>query len=321
MNRSIVLLVTGLLCVVVQSTLAQTFEEAASLFQRRKFDHAKPILEQVVKRDNKHAQAHYYLATICLLPAHRDDDRAVDLAEVATELEPNNADYHYILGAALGTKARDAGMIKQAFLAPKIKNAFARAVELNPNHTQARIGLAQYYMNAPSIMGGDKAKAAEHIEAVISLDEVVGRSYKARMLESEKKLVEAEQQLTTLVQNRPSDWRGWKNLGYFYVRTEKPEKAIDAFRKYVAAKPDTADAYDSLAEGFLKKGEADQAIVQLTKSLELDQTFAPSLMKLGRAYEMKKQPKEAREAYQKLLAVDSNPNRRKEAEQKLKELK
>jgi len=311
----------GMLFVAVQSLPAQSLEEAASLFQKRKFDEAKPALEEIIKKDRKNAQAHYYLATIHLLPAYLDNDKAVDLAETAIKLDANNADYHYIHGAALGIKVRDAGVIKQAFLAPKVKNAFARAVELNPNHVQARIGLVQYLLNAPSIMGGDKEKAAEHIEAVVKLDEVVGRSFRSRLFESEKKHAEAEQELKIVVQNHASDWRGWRNLGYYYLRNEKPDQSFDAFKKYVSVKPDTADAYDSLAEGLLRKGNADQAIIQLNKSLQLDPTFGPSLLKLGRAHEMKKQTKEAREAYQKLLAVDSNPNRRKEAEKKLKELK
>jgi len=43
-------------------------------------------------------------------------------------------------------------LIKQAFLAPKVKNAFKRAVELNPQNAQAHIALAEFYLIAPSIV-------------------------------------------------------------------------------------------------------------------------------------------------------------------------
>ncbi len=252
---TIFFLVAFQLCAVAQSV----DDTRAALNKGNNVD-AKGILEEILKKDKKNADAHYWLGLALLRRDILDADAAVDHMEEAVDLNPNNADYQYGLGAALGTKARDANLLKKAWLAPKIKSAFEKAVALNPKHIQAHIGLADFYQQAPGIMGGDNEKA-------------------------------------------------WKQAD-----------AILAFQKYVELRPDTTDSYDSLAEGFLQKKDYDQAIVNLKKALTLDENFLPSIHRLALTYELKGQKKEAREAYQRVLAIDTNQDRRKNVEKKLKEL-
>ena len=123
---------------------AQTIDEGVALVQQKKYTEAKTVFEQILDKNKNDAEAHYHLGWLLLNRGFKDRnvDEAVDQLEKAVELNPNNADYQFRYGAALGEKTQNAGMIKQAFLAPKIKNAFKRAVELNPQHTQARIGLS-----------------------------------------------------------------------------------------------------------------------------------------------------------------------------------
>ncbi len=183
----------------------------------------------------------------------------MDHLEEAVDLSPNNADYHFALGEALGAKTTRAGMLKQAMLAPRIKNAFEKAVQLNPKHLGANIGLAQYYSQAPGFMGGDMEKAMVLADVVLSLDEYQGHRLKAQIYERDKRADKAEQEWKILSSKQPKDWRVWKNLGYFYLRTNRAETAVGALDKYVALKPDTADSYDSRAEAFLKMSKLDEA--------------------------------------------------------------
>ncbi len=60
-------------------------------------------------------------------------------------------------------------------------------------------------------------------------------------------------------------------LGYMMLyRRQSPDKAIEFFRFNVAHYPDSANAYDSLAEGYMVKGEKALAIENYEKSLKLD---------------------------------------------------
>ena len=249
-----------------------------------------------------------------------DVDKAIEETEEAVELEPNRAHFHYLYGAALGIKTQTAGMFKQALLAPKTKKAFARAVELDPNHVLARIALAQYYLMAPSIMGGDEEEGWKQIDAIIKLDEVQGRTLKANFLARSKKQDEAEKEYKILIASKPKDWRVWHRYGYFCLRFEKVDEAITSFKKYVELRPDTADSYQSLAEGYEKKKDYDAALMNLNKSLSIDKKYVPALLTLGDVYKAKGQKKEAKETYQQALSSTNNEYYKKQAEKKLKEL-
>ncbi|MGH2567727.1 MAG: tetratricopeptide repeat protein, partial [Bacteroidota bacterium] len=295
-----------LLILFQAAAVAQTVDDARAELRKGNPVEAKRQLETILNKDKNSAEAHYWLGMTLLRRETLDADEAADHMEEAVDLNPNNADYQYGLGAALGTKAQNSNPLKQAWLAPKIKSAFEKAVVLNPKHLQARAGLADFYQMAPGIMGGDDEKAWKEADAILAMDEFMGRAQRARMFQRDKKAVEAEAEWKTLTANLPNEWRAWKNLGYFYLRTNRPDESLTPFRKYVELRPDTADSYDSLAEGFLQKKEYEQAIANLNKALSLDQNFVASMHRLAQTYELLGQKKEAREAYQRVLALDTN---------------
>ncbi len=315
---SVALILFGVQC----SLFGQTIDEGRALLQQRKYKEAKAVFETLLKKDDNNAEAHLYLGMVYLNRNNPENnvDEAVDETEKAVELAPNNAECQYGYGAALGTKVRNAGVIKQMFLAPKIKKAFQRAVELDPKHVQARLGLAQYYFMAPSIAGGDEEEGWKQVDEIIKLDEVAGRLTKAGFLERQKKNDDAEKEYRSLISSRPNDWRIWKAYGYFEYRMERYDKSANCFEKYVDLRPDTADSYQSLAEVLLKKGDTERAIGNCTKSLSIESNFVPAIITLGEAYQAKGQKKEAKEAYQRAISLAQNDYYKTQAEKKLKEV-
>jgi Tfp pilus assembly protein PilF len=325
MNNKMKLKLFGLsIAVVLLYTLAsaQTVDEGKALIQSGKYKEAQAVFEEMIKKNDNNAEAHSQLGFLFLIRRNPDFDidKAVDETEKAVELEPNNADYQYNYGAAIGIKTQNAGIFKQAILAPKVKKAFARAVELNPKLIQARIGLAQYYLMAPSIMGGDEDEAWKQIDEVIKLDEVIGRTTKAGFLARSKKNEEAEKEYKILVASKSKEWRVWHRYGYFCMRLERYDDAINHFKKYIELRPDTADSYQSLAEALLKKGNVDLAMSNLNKSLSIDKEFVPAIISLGEAYQAKGQKSEARESYKRAISIAQNEYYKKQAEKKLKEV-
>lgn len=300
--------------------LAQTVEEGVRQFQHGKWSEAKRTFESILQKDEKSADAHYWLGLLLTRPDFKNEDAAVEHMERAVELNPANADYHYGLGAAYGTQAQSASILKQVFIAPKVKREFERAVELNPRHLQAHMGLAEYYRQAPGIMGGDADKAWKEADAIIALDEIAGRTFKARLFERDKKFAEAESELKTMVTNQPKDWRSWRNMGLYYLRIQKSDEALAAFNKYVELRPDTADAYARLGQAYVLKKDAERAIAVSKKALAMDKELTTAVWNLAQAYEMKGQKKDARETYQFLFSNETNSDRKKSLEKKIKEL-
>src|SRR4051812_20274064 len=78
-----------------------------------------------------------------------DEDAAATLFEKAVAQNPKSAEAHYLLGSAYGSQAQKAGIFGQASLAGKTRDEFEKAVELDPNHLDARFGLLQFYAFAP----------------------------------------------------------------------------------------------------------------------------------------------------------------------------
>ena len=315
------IIVAAVLCVLTNIS-AQTVDEGIALVQQKKYEEAKSVFERLIDKNKNDAEAHYHLGLLFMNRnfKNRDVDNAVDELEKAVDLNPNNADFQFRYGAALGEKAQNAGLIKKALLAPKIKKAFAKSVELNPQNSRARIALAQYYLIAPSIMGGDEAEGWKQLDEAIALDEIQGRTVKASFLARAKKNNEAEDEYKILVNAYPKDWRVWKNYGYFCLYIDRNDEAIKYFQKYVVLRPDTADSYQSLAEALLKKGETDQAMTNLDKSLSIDNEYVPAIISMGEAYQAKGRKKEAKEAYQRAISITQNEYYKDRAEKKLKEV-
>jgi Tfp pilus assembly protein PilF len=309
-----------LTCLLPVALLGQAVDSARAELRKGNAKEAKTILEDALKKDGKNAEAHYALGLIFLRRDMLDADAAEDEMDEAIELNPNNADYYFGLGAALGTKAQNTNPLKQAWLAPKVKSAFENAVALNPKHLQAHLGLADFYQMAPGIMGGSNTKAWQEADIALSLDEYQGRAKRAQMFLRDKKVSEAEGEWKTLTTNLPNEWRAWKRLGYFYISNGRADESIAPFQRFVQLRPDTADSYDSLAEGFLAKKDYDTAIANAKKALELDQKFVNALYTLAGAHEQKGQKLDAREYYQQALALDTNVDRRKNTEKTLARL-
>jgi dienelactone hydrolase len=69
-------------------------------------------------------------------------------------------------------------------------------------------------------------------------------------------------------------------IGYELIWDGRPERSMDVFRLNAEAHPQSADAHDSLAEGYLVNGKKDQAIRSYRRSVELNPGNKNALEKL-----------------------------------------
>jgi CubicO group peptidase (beta-lactamase class C family) len=70
-------------------------------------------------------------------------------------------------------------------------------------------------------------------------------------------------------------------LGYQLLQTKKVADAIEIFKLNVEMFPQSANAYDSLGEGYMTSGNKDLALANYKKSLELDPKNANATAKLA----------------------------------------
>jgi Tfp pilus assembly protein PilF len=138
------------------------------------------------------------------LLASNQAEKAVDILEKGVAAKPNDAVRHYWLGSAYGTVAQQSGMFKAASMVGKVRDEFAKAVQLDPNYIEARMGLMEFYLRAPGIMGGDEDKAREQANDIKKRDALAGHRALATIAASKKDMNGARAEYIAAVRENPT---------------------------------------------------------------------------------------------------------------------
>ena len=252
-------------------------EKARKLLNENKFEKGKTILEEILDNDDKNHEAYFMLGKTYM--ALKDYEEATENFEEAVDLQDKNADYHFWLGQAIAQDAQESNYISQAMMASDILEEFERTIELDPTHIPGRVGVINFYIAAPGIMGGDIEKAELNAKELLKLDEMRGRSALARIYLQQEKMDSVKIQINILENNFENDrslGNFYNSLGYYYLGKNNIEKAIKAFEKQVEINPESANSYDSLGDGYKAAGRRDDAIAQYKKALEINPDFSAS---------------------------------------------
>ncbi|OQY03210.1 MAG: hypothetical protein B6I25_08320 [Planctomycetales bacterium 4572_13] len=183
------------------------------------------------------------------------------------ELNPQNARAYYNLGVVKSRQGESADAVI----------AYTKALALNPVYTRAYYNLGLIHLKM-----GLWEKAEEHFRAITRYDHSAG-SAKAHF-----------------------------QLGY--VLSKQPGKipgAIAAYRQAIVLKPDYVKARNNLAIQLEKiqlekTDDADGAMAELEKSIQLDPSAAGSLYNLGRLYSDAGRLQEAANCYRSAAQADSS---------------
>jgi tetratricopeptide (TPR) repeat protein len=195
-------------------------------------DDAISALQGRIQASPQDAEAHHLLSRAWLLVEKWD--RAVEAAERAVALQTKSSEYHHWLGRAYGNKAEHCNPFCAAGLAGKVRAEFERAVELDAANVQARTDLAEYYMEAPGIMGGSKEKARMQAEQIAQRDPAAAAWVRARLAEKEKQFDIAEKEFRAALEASSSPAGAWLDLAGFYRRRGRWTDLEAAVSKAVA---------------------------------------------------------------------------------------
>ena len=304
--------------VVACCSISQIDSTGIKLIEQRKYKEAQSFFEIAVEKNKRDAEARYYLAVS--LSRQGNFDEAEDEIDEAIDLNENVGKYHHARGEILGQQAMNANVLSQAFLAPKIKNAFLRASELDPSNVTARVALFNYYIMAPGIMGGSEEKALAEADAVTKLDPFRGYLLRANYYNRKKDSVNAESEIKKAIEAAPERGSGYKQLGYFYMNQKRYKEAYGQMKKYIDFEPKNPDAHDSYADVLRAEGKFDLAIEKYLLALSIDKNFSASIFSLADCYEKKSMHQKAKETYRWFLAVEPDGRRAETAKKKINEL-
>jgi Tfp pilus assembly protein PilF len=158
-------------------------------------------------------------------------DRAESSCKKAVSLDPQNSRFHLWLGRVYGEKADRVNFMSAASLAGKVRGEFERAVQLNPQDMEARLDLAEFYIEAPSIVGGGEQKAREQAQSVAPVNPAREHWVYARIAEKKKDNAAAEREYRQYIDLSKGDAEAWLNLALFLRRQKRIDEMEQAIVK------------------------------------------------------------------------------------------
>ena len=247
-----------------------------------------------------------------------DAETASGLFEKAVAQNPKSAEAHYWLGSAYGSMAQKASIFSQASLASKTREEFEKAVELDPNHLDARMGLLQYYTMAPGFMGGSYDKAFAQAAEIKKRDPLMGHRAAAFIYSHQKKTDEAKKEYADEVKEFPKSPRAHLDLGMHFVSDKNYKAGGDEIETALKLDPAFMPAYFRvgqlavLSDGNLVHGEEMLRKYLAYTPKEDEPSLARAHYWLGRIFEKQGKKAEAKASYATSLKL--NPNQKDVAE-------
>lgn len=291
------------------SSLALANSSAVDLLKLGRADEARRALNATIAENPNDAQAYNLLCRVYFQLERWDS--ALRMAEKSVALDPENSNYHLWLGRAAGRKAENSNPFTAWGLARRVRAEFERAVALDGKNAEARSDLAEYYLEAPGFLGGDRKKARDQGDAVAPYDPALA-SYIYARVEEKQGNDRAEQLYKKAVAESGGGARYLMELAYFYRRAGRMQDMEQAVTQALAAPrkggvPEYDGAYLLMRTGRNYKG----AVQMLRHYLEGDDpvedgpSFRAHYM-LGALLEKMGDRKGAAQQYRAALALASD---------------
>lgn len=232
-----VLLFAGCRAGIPVKTPQMGLEELESAFLQEKWDEVISVGEKRLQGEPDNvvvrfvmSMAYYMKGEYELQDQERslafEDEKGIDdivaWCEQLAKRSPNNYYALLLLGSAY--RAKDE---------VKALESYQRAVEINPNLSDAYVGLAATYW-----VSGKIDDAIKYFKKAIEIN--------------------------------PKDVAAYFNLGILYENIEQIDEAIALYEKTIEIDPNFTDVYVTLGDLYSEKGEKDKAIKTYERVIELD---------------------------------------------------
>ena len=220
-------------------------DDARAALKANDLAKAATLLEPLTGADARDAAAFNLLSQVRL--AQRNAPQAIELAEKATALDATKPEYFAQLGIALGQHIGEVSFMEQAMMSGKLRKAFAKAVELDPNNLSGLIGLARFYASAPEIAGGSIEKAKEFAQRVQQLDPFLGELELGNVAERDENYAEALGHFEAAAKLKPGYAWTQHQCGRMLAKLGRKDEARARFEAALKLNPSLDTAKKALA--------------------------------------------------------------------------
>lgn len=214
----LILLLPGF--IVAQSS----FEKAEKYFNAEQFSKAKPLFQSYLKTHPNDLRTKEYLGDIAGYA--KDWDTAISYYEELVTEVPNNANYHFKTGGAMGMKALEISRIRALSYVGDIRKHFETAARLDPNHIETRWALVEFYIQLPGIIGGSERKAIKYANELLKISPVDGYLANGYIAEYSDRPADAERYYKKAVEVGGSP-HTYEKLTNHYEKNAQPREAME----------------------------------------------------------------------------------------------
>ncbi len=128
--------------------------------------------------------------------------------------------------------------------------------------------------------------------------------------------------LKEIVQKDPKNLPAWVELGNLYFDSDQPKEAIEAYSKYLTAKPENPDVRTDMGIMYRRLGDMNRALEEFRKAAQIDPKHVNSRYNIGIVLLHDKQDiKEAIKAWEEYLKVDPEGERANRVRAQMENLK
>ena len=313
------------LALVMQAAGANEYN---ALIKAKKYSEAEKAATAKLVQDPANAEA---LAgkVVAILAAGNDSrvDEAIKLSEQCLRAHASLSICHLANGKAVGMKAMQGGMMAAMGSAGKIRDAFKRAVELDPRSMDARFSLLQFYVLAPGMMGGGVARAEQLVAETTALNGEAGKLMAGYVDLKEGRVAKAEAAAMAARPGADDELRERQeallvNIAGKHMSDKKYGDAERVLREAARRFPDSDTPPYMIGRALQEQGKHREAISAI-EPLLAKTPRAHMHYRIGQSQQALGETAKAAAAYERALAFEPalNQKLRAEAETRLKALK
>ncbi|HUK23927.1 MAG TPA: tetratricopeptide repeat protein [Terriglobales bacterium] len=243
-------------------------------------------------------------------------DRSINACEKAVAADPGNGLYHLWLGRAYGEKADSSSFVTAAFLAKKVRSEFETAVRLSPDNVDAHADLAEFYLEAPGVVGGGRDKAEAQARTLDKLDPAKALYVKGRIAEKNKDTAAAERDYRDAIEASHGSANAWLNLALFFRHQQRLDDMEDALNHAASAQMSEGILMEA-AEMLIRAGRNFPAAIQMLErylshsTVEAAPAFKAHYL-LGTVFEKQGDKQAAEQQYRAALSMAKDFSRAQE---------
>lgn len=233
---------------------------AENLYKRTNFEGSLALLD----KRTTNAEVNFLIGRDYYMLA--DFKKAAEYLQKAADEQLNSSEIMDWLGRAYGKRAQLANPLMAPGLASKARQAFERAVELDGSNREALSDLFEYYLNAPSFLGGGYQKATGVANRMTPVDPSEAYSAQAKLAQKHQQYQAAEEHLRQAVAVAPRQVGRLIDLAKFLAKQGRTSESDAVFAEAEKLNPNSPKLWFARADVLIQeKRDIEQAKLLLEK--------------------------------------------------------